>query len=72
MSNVIYEYKEETETLELNMEYKLFYSKKWRDFIWNTKSISLNIQSNVFVDNICVLAKVFQVNGKRKVNQKAA
>lgn len=72
MSNVIYEYKEETETLELNMEYKLFYSKKWRDFIWNTKSNSLNIQSNVFVDNICVLAKVFQVNGKRKVNQKAA
>lgn len=72
MSNVIYEYKEETETLELNMEYKLFYSKKWRDFIWNTKSNSLNIQSNVSVDNICVLAKVFQVNGKRKVNQKAA
>ena len=72
MSNVIYEYKEETETLELNMEYKLFYSKKWRDFIWNTKSNSLNIQSNVFVDNICAHAKVFQVNGKRKVNQKAA
>ena len=72
MSNVIYEYKEETETLELNMEYKLFYSKKWRDFIWNTKSNSLNIQSDVSVDNICVLAKVFQVNGKRKVNQKAA
>ena len=72
MSNVIYEYKEETETLELNMEYKLLYSKKWRDFIWNTKSNSLNIQSNVFVDNICVNAKVFQVNGKRKVNQKAA
>ena len=72
MSNVIYEYKEETETQKLNMEYKLFYSKKWRDFIWNTKSNSLNIQSNVFVDNICVLAKVFQVNGKRKVNQKAA
>ena len=72
MSNVIYEYKEETETLELNMEYKLFYSKKWRDFIWNTKSNSLNIISNVFVDNICVNVKVFQVNGKRKVNQKAA
>ena len=72
MSNVIYEYKEETETLELNMEYKLFYSKKWRDFIWNTKSNSLNIQSNVFVDNICVNVKVFQVNGKSKVNQKAA
>ena len=72
MSNVIYEYKEETETLELNMEYKLLYSKKWRDSIWNTKSNSLNIKSNVFMDNICVLAKVFQVNGKRKVNQKAA
>ena len=72
MSNVIYEYKEESETLELNMEYKLSYSKKWRDFIWNTKNNSLNIQSNVFVDNVCVLAKVFQVNGKRKVNQKAA
>ena len=43
MSNVIYEYKEETETLELNMEYKLFYSKKWRDSIWNTKNNSLKI-----------------------------